>query len=1151
MTEIHLARRLVDVLEQRSLLDQDVIDALRQQLEESRGRATPEGIAKLLVDNGHLTKFQASKLIGDLRNGQPPPPSPAGGSSGSQEVDALLPTETAYEEVEVEVEVEPSPGRSSSSEPIRAEIVEDADDQVAEPPVMVEAIEPRKKKKSKRTQGAVGADVMEAGIAPGPPPQPRKPLPQKNQWDSFRIYGVAGLIGVLLIVGFTVSYLLMRGNSQDAMAKADEAYKKSDYRQSSGLYETFLSNFGSEGEQGSKAKVRLALSTILQAKQGGAAPDRVLELIVQKLTPIKGEAALEQDRGDVGELLMGVSESLVLAADGAKTTDEKEKFVTMLGEATTQLENPEYIPNALRASMKTRLDQLGENRARVLRDINRQKRLTETLAAMKERNDGRDPLAAYALRRTLVREYPQLIDDPALRERIMESSLVQKELVETGGPSLKALDADPASGSVASLALVNQRGQSIDDLVGQSIYLRARGSLVSLDAGTGALRWRRYVGESRDETPIRLGEEASAGVLVGSTQQKRLLRLDGMTGEVVWQLDVGTPFALPQVSGGNVYLGCEDGRVASISAESGATQWSTKLPQSMQTSPGGAGRGAPVYAVAVNSNIYVLANNDGSCQQAYYLGHGEGSVRVAPVVLLGHVFVVENVAPDRAVIHALRVDPKTGLIAAAQTPIPISGNVVTSPQVVGRRLVVLSDRSEILVLDVEPTKETDQVSKLAMLGATSDPPVLCNIALAEGQAWVSGNRLAHYDLQFATGKIVRDWVDHEGDAFVGPPIRVGNAVIYARSLQGTDGVRVTATTTEAREPIWETDVGIPTTLLANDGGKGLVAINGQGILYKLALDQLSPGKSVPANPTEMPTDDPRGMRFGNPQALDGGVITLSNQKSTGQLLVYDEKRSRDKVRTVAMALGSGSISAPPVACPGGLLFPLDSGRLALVDPSVGRMKAQFMPATTPDQKLQWSQPVANREDPSLLIVADDQRRIFRIRVEDQLREVAKADLDRKPLGPLAMVGKTLVIAAAADSGDSVGFYDPNSLKLRNEDLLEGRIVFGPHATESFCVVFTDREGLVRYDEAGKRLWSASLPNFVPGFAPLAIDEQRWLLASRSGELIVIQPDTGEVVARQSLREPISAPPMSVGRGLLIGGEEGIVFAAQIPTEIAP
>ena len=60
------ARKFLDLLESQHLLDDAIISDLRRQVDESTRAVNAETIAKLLVDNGHLTKFQATKLVSDL-----------------------------------------------------------------------------------------------------------------------------------------------------------------------------------------------------------------------------------------------------------------------------------------------------------------------------------------------------------------------------------------------------------------------------------------------------------------------------------------------------------------------------------------------------------------------------------------------------------------------------------------------------------------------------------------------------------------------------------------------------------------------------------------------------------------------------------------------------------------------------------------------------------------------------------------------------------------------------------------------------------------------------------------------------------------------------------------------------------------------------
>ena len=72
-----LTYAFIDRLEQLRLVDQEIIEALREQLEQSGTEISVESVAQLLVDNGHLSLFQSTKLIGDVRSGAPNPGSVA------------------------------------------------------------------------------------------------------------------------------------------------------------------------------------------------------------------------------------------------------------------------------------------------------------------------------------------------------------------------------------------------------------------------------------------------------------------------------------------------------------------------------------------------------------------------------------------------------------------------------------------------------------------------------------------------------------------------------------------------------------------------------------------------------------------------------------------------------------------------------------------------------------------------------------------------------------------------------------------------------------------------------------------------------------------------------------------------------------------
>src|SRR4029453_13981156 len=94
------ASKVLDMAERQGLLEPRVIGELRRQVADSKFVVTPEAIAKVLVDHGHLTAFQARKLVatalGEPTGAEPgippthtPPPPPQTRAEGSDEL-ALL-----------------------------------------------------------------------------------------------------------------------------------------------------------------------------------------------------------------------------------------------------------------------------------------------------------------------------------------------------------------------------------------------------------------------------------------------------------------------------------------------------------------------------------------------------------------------------------------------------------------------------------------------------------------------------------------------------------------------------------------------------------------------------------------------------------------------------------------------------------------------------------------------------------------------------------------------------------------------------------------------------------------------------------------------------------------------------------------------------
>ena len=232
------SKQFIEQLAAQQLLSPSIIDELRRQVAEVKSRLTPEMIAKLLVDNGHLTKFQATKLIADFKgvDAEREAPSKPRNDFGS-ELD-FLPDEE---------QLKPSPSAIfvADEAPVEVMPIEEVVEVVdAEPVEIVEA--------------SVRPSRSTAGAATPPKPISQKPKTQRavrprhievsarvNPWDSFRIMGVALLLALAVIFGGWLTWSFWKGDAKQMLANADETYK-----QRSRLY--LGGKSGSLGLRGSK-----------------------------------------------------------------------------------------------------------------------------------------------------------------------------------------------------------------------------------------------------------------------------------------------------------------------------------------------------------------------------------------------------------------------------------------------------------------------------------------------------------------------------------------------------------------------------------------------------------------------------------------------------------------------------------------------------------------------------------------------------------------------------------------------------------------------------------------------------------------------------------------------------------------------------------
>ncbi len=1133
-----LAKDLINRLERLGLLDQEIIEALREQLAQSGARVTPEAVAKLLVDNGQLTRFQATKLIGELRSSE-------------------------YPDTEDDVEVVDEAGDDMAlldGEDSSGFVVEVVDE-IAEAVEVIDYDQTVPVRTSGRQSIAnPHSDLMSMDDQSGALSPRRRKVnspkkvegPEKSVWDSFKIYGIASIIMVLVFLGGTLYFVLNKGGADEFISAANNQYDQRSHAAAQASYEAFLSKYGESNPHSSIARTRAAMCKLYLASQF-TNPVQVIDESERILPQIEAEVGLDEERNNLAALLVDIADNIAKAAGDAKTTEDKQRLLKELDRQIKLTENPTYVTSATRQSLSSRLLTVVETRARVQRDINRNLRLDESVLSMDADLKEQKTKAAYDTRMQLLREFPELRIDKRIVELVKSASVIQQKLVKPATDLPTVSKEALATDSIKKIVLTSLTGEAAPSLNDEVVYIRVHGSILAFNAASGKLQWRRYVGYGQDHAPVPVNPGGQAGVLLSDSQSLEVQNTESKDGAIRWRTKIGESFSQPIASEGVIYVSTQSGRLIAIEADTGQPRWASLLPQPLEESPGTNERPGKLYITGDHSNLYVIDKKSGNCGESFYIGHAKGTVSVPPISLqgenAGHVFVFENAGVNYTLMHVLKCDKQGGELKVTQPPFRLDGNVTVPPVLVlGRRMIVITDLGQVAVYDIEQTaKVEEQVSKVAEQVASYDAPTSTQMAVGKNQMWVTGSRIRRFELQVSTGRVVPGWLNHEGDAFIGSPFLVGGTLIHARVLRGSTGVRVTACNPENGTAFWQTDVGVPLAMLVmKKDGKGFHAITSQATLFELDGRAISEGATT--GPIENPGGSGVAKRFEKPLRIDDQRAVLLNQESGGQICVYDPTREREKLRLITLALPAGSFCKDGIIAGDGLMLPLDTGRIMLLDWQTGSsLGSPFQPASEPGKTVLWTQAVSLTSDPSQVVIGDDRKKLWRVRVAEQVRELGSVDLGEPLLGSIAVINDTIVASVAGPAADFIVCFDGTSLAESARTLLDGRIAWGPFSVGKSVVVQTN-DGLLRgFDAAGKPMMQPlPLPpgQLVPG---VKIIGDKLIVAGKSGWLVAVEVSSGKLVGKTDLGQPLSGLPIEAGKRFLVPGAEGVVYISDIPS----
>lgn len=1131
------ASQFIQMLENKGLLDPESILELQKMLEQSKVRVTPEALARILVENGQLTRFQATKLVTELKEQQETQASgkPIGAKAVKNDsVEDLLPAEDVVEAEVVEV------------------VDEVVEAQVAEVVEVVEEAESAtgksRKKKTSQAASYVDDSLKDVAIAKAPVVTNK---PEKSPWETFGIIGV-GFIVLMLLVLFVPLYLwFSAGNAKDSWDLAENFYKNRDYDRAAKQYEQFASGFPTD-ENASTARVKAVLAKVREASEKNADPSVGFKAAQEELPRVVNEAGMSSMRVEITDVLLRIAEKFISKADNTAGIGDRKSLITAMNQQMDLIRDPRFVGTQERTQNELRIRRIEEDQQRVVREIQQSEDLDTTLASMKGTVEAKDVSKTYDLRRELVKKYPVLDQNTKLRDLMLQATEIQKGLVAKSNAVPMIQDSSPAFAAPTAL-LTSRVGNPIDSNPEDIGFLRVKGSVVAIAVANGQIAWRKFIGRDWTGEPKRLAATSDSDVLVSVASRGTISRLAAKDGSVVWESKFPESIIEPSIDGDDIFVTTRAGSVHCLDAISGQPRWSKKIPQSIDVATGGAAGKRKRYLLGNHSNLYVLSRGNGECDEVVYIGHNPGTIAVPPIWVLNQLILFENAGPDHSLMRVYSTNDDGTELKQAQVPVRFKGHVVIEPQVEGRRLAVATNLGEIAILDVEVTNPKEKVFKMVNLVSNESAPKATWPLMSGTDLWLASNRLAYFQIQITGQKLNSIWLKEDLDEFTARPIKLGDVILHSRVVRGNAGVRVAAINPKTGDAYWETDIGNPVASLS-PSPQGLVAVTSQAATFNVADDAFATD-NVGLKPTlsiENMGRNQRSMTFGNPVPLADGRSLLLNSAQGSQLLLVDPARkSNSTSKLVVLDLAGSYPVAESISVGNAILVPLENAQLLMIDPENGKqIGVAFQPTISAGERPVWMNPVL-LSDKQSVVIADERRNLYKLSTGKQLRLLNAQPLERGIKGRIDVINDVAVCLSPGPSGDFLDFYDCGEFKKIGSLTFEGRFVWGPYTasngSQAIGLALSDIEGLVAFSSEGKLLWSLPMPQKVLVGKPI-FDNSDILIASTTGELIRVSAADGKLLARTTAGEPISGTPVITPKGLMVPGDEGTVLRVSLPLE---
>jgi outer membrane protein assembly factor BamB len=942
------------------------------------------------------------------------------------------------------------------------------------------------------------------------------PFPHEEKLLSSPLaLGLLATLAALVLLGVTIYTVLVRTMANRLYNHAVEALDNGDYLNSIRDFDSFMESNPDDARVG-KARVLRGLANVRQyVSPGGSMWTNALEAGKEMFETLQDQPEFRDERSELGELIIRIGEGLAdRARNGAdrKALAEAESTIPLhariTGEAAKALLGRSGLPG-----------KLGDARAAIRKAEIR----AAALSAMDDALRAGSSKQVYSARDGLIRQYGDLANDRDLVQRMVAANELVRRAVKVSSerrPAESQPRPEPLGPPTGMVLRTSTAAPSASPVIEEIVFAQADGFAYGLEGATGAPLWQRPVGLSSPFPPRRIPGDPSC--LAVDARHHDLLRLDASTGDVIWRQYLGEPVDDPPlVLGNQLFQVLPSGKLLVLALDSGEVRSTVETGFPLSRSPIADEAGRNLYLLARRDCLLVLTRDPLACASVEYLGHAEGSIPSPPSRLGRFLIVPENHALNEGRWRVFVLDPESARVKPVQE-VPIAGWTWSPPPVSSSIVWSASDRGVIEAFaagDYGGVKPFKPVGRLD--GDFPENGPVYAVARSDRELWVSSSHSGRYDLEAERGRLgVRFGLGRTGAA-VGAIQPSGRLLVMSFRDPLTSGTAAWAVDPDTGATPWRTIVGAPWLTPPRRAGDGddpilsTIGMNGRPVTIARSLLDSGGILGLP-----IPGSGEFSLPLERYTPLDvGGRTVLA--PPVGSRFIWARRTREDGASSWRKVDLPSPIAATPLAWGGGLLVPAADSRIYVVDPDSSRSILEpFVPVYDRDRQAGWIAPAA--ADPENLIVADTEGRLRRLALRGA-RLVAEAEttLGQKPVADPVASPQTVIIATADQKVRALAARD---LSPVGSWPCKGPISRLPRLTGGRFFIPDQSGGLLALGADGSRRWAIELGAGIVG-DPLVIGRSVWFLTS-DGTLHGRDLETGEPRSRIELHVLPAAGPMA-------------------------